>query len=88
MTGSALVAATSSVVIEIEAILPGVPIFRVGRYGELADLYLVYDSATGWHSLDRCVGLRAWIDAPQGELPPLSELIEDAFPELLGASSC
>ena len=86
MTESALVAVTESVVVEIEAILPGVPIFRIARYGSLADLYLVYDRATGWHSLDRCVGLRAWIDAPQGDLPPLSELIEDAFPELLGAA--
>lgn len=68
-------------VVEIEVLLPGVPVFHVRQYAGFPDLYLTHDEGL-LHSLFPVRDLNTRPQAWHGDFPPLAALIETAFPEL------
>lgn len=70
---------------------PGVPLFHVERYGNIADIWLYRDARGALRVIGPRRGLGtplpdAWYPTPDGDWPPLAQLIAAAFPDELGAA--
>ena len=73
------------VVVEIEAILPGVPFFLITGFKDLADIYLFQTDAGSWRSAFHMKHIeRVFLGDPaDGGWPQAPSLVAEAFPELV-----
>ena len=73
------------VVVEIEAILPGVPFFHIVGFRDLPEIYLFQTEAGRWCSVFHVKRIeRIFLGDPaDGGWPQAPSLVAEAFPELV-----
>ena len=74
--------------VEVMVLVPGVPIFCVAGYDSFEPIYVVQDEFGAWHSLFPVKHFSARELRRRGihredDWPPVPEIIEDAWPEMV-----